>query len=52
MEDEHIVQTRGSTTSDLLALAAPRKNGKPAAPAPAKYRVEVYLGKNRSVQEF
>lgn len=50
MEDEHIVQTRGSTTSDLLALAAPRKNGKPAAPA--KYRVEVYLGKEKSVQEF
>src|SRR5712692_3022265 len=48
-QDADIVQTRGSTKSDLLEIAAPQK-GRPAAPA--KYRVEVYLGNAKSVQEF
>ncbi len=49
-QDADIVQTRGSTKSDLLEVAAPQKGGRPAAPA--KYRVEVYLGNAKSVQEF
>jgi len=48
-QDADIVQTRGSTKSDLLEIAALQK-GRPAAPA--KYRVEVYLGSAKSVQEF
>ena len=49
--DQKLVHTRGSTTRDILAVAAstPRKNG---AVAPEKHRVEVYLGNKRSVAEF
>ncbi|MGH7771574.1 MAG: Flp pilus assembly protein CpaB [Candidatus Binatia bacterium] len=52
--DENVTQTRGSTKRELLAIAAPQRGGKPvplAAP-PQKYRVEVYQGSEKSVQEF
>ena len=49
-QDENIVQTRGSTKRDLLAIAAPQRDVRPAAPT--RYRVEVYLGNKKSVLEF
>lgn len=52
--DENLIQTRGSTKRELLAIAAPQRGGRPvpvAAP-PQKYRVEVYQGNEKSVQEF
>ena len=56
-EDENIVSTEGSTTRDLLNLAAPPPPvpivapPPPAAP-PARYRVELYAGSKRSEFEF
>jgi pilus assembly protein CpaB len=50
--DEKLVQTRGSTTRDLLAVSAAPKNGNVSAVAPAKHRVELYLGNKKSVAEF
>lgn len=51
--DKNIVSTRGSTIDDLLAVAAGAagKNGSAGATT-KKYQVEVYLGSQRSVQEF
>ena len=57
-QDENIVRTEGSTTRDLLNLAAPPPPvpiadapPPPAAP-PARYRVELYAGSKRSEFEF
>lgn len=53
--DNDMTQTRGSTKRDLLSIAArvPQKGERPppAAP-PEKYRVEVYMGGEKSVKEF
>ena len=48
------LMTIGSNKRDLLAVAAPRKEGgvRGAAIAPDKYRVEVIHGSNRNVVEF
>jgi pilus assembly protein CpaB len=56
-QDERIVRTEGSTTRDLLNLAAPPPPPVPiAAPPPpvpmARYRVELYAGSKRSEFEF
>ena len=56
-EDENIVDTPGSTTRDLLNLAAPPPPVPIAAPPPpaappARYRVELYAGSKRSEFEF
>jgi pilus assembly protein CpaB len=49
--DERPVYTRGSTKRDLLAIATTAKGGKPIPPR-AKDRVEVYMGAQKTVQEF
>jgi len=49
-EDVGIVATRGSTKNDLLAFV-PRVDGGPPL-LPDKYRVEVYQGSTKTVQEF
>ncbi len=56
-QDENIVDTPGSTTRDLLNLAAPPPPVPIAAPPPpaappARYRVELYAGSKRSEFEF
>ena len=59
-EDENIIHTEGSTTRDLLNLAAPPPPPVPIVappppppPAPpARYRVELYTGSKRSELEF
>ena len=56
-QDENIVLTKGSTTSDLLNLAAPPPPpvpivAPPSPPPPARYRVELYTGSKRSEFEF
>jgi pilus assembly protein CpaB len=59
-QDENIVRTEGSTTRDLLGLAAPPPPEKIAAPPlppplpspPMRYRVELYAGSKRSEFEF
>jgi hypothetical protein len=55
-QDENIVLTKGSTTSDLLNLAAPPPLPVPIVapppPPPARYRVELYTGSKRSEFEF
>ena len=49
-QDEHIIQTRGSTTRDLLALPAPqRRSNGVVRPS---YTVEVYRGTAKTVQQF
>ena len=48
-QDEHIVQTKGSTTRDLLALAAPRRSN---GVVRRSYAVEVYRGTEKTVQQF
>jgi pilus assembly protein CpaB len=53
--DQNVIQTKGSTKRELLAISVPKKGGRVvpvSAPAPQKYRVEVYLGNEKSVQEF
>ena len=54
--DDDMAQTRGSTKRDLLAVAAraPQKGQKtlPLPASPEKYRVEVYMGSEKSVKEF
>lgn len=50
-QDERIVQTQGSTTRDLLALAAPQKRNGVVGPRPA-YTVEVYRGTEKTVHHF
>ena len=56
-QDENIVRTEGSTTRDLLNLAAPPPPpvpvvAPPPPPPPARYRVELYAGSKRSEFEF
>jgi len=56
-QDQNIVRTEGSTTRDLLNLAAPPPPpvpiaAPPPAPPPARYRVELYAGSKRSEFEF
>jgi len=55
-QDENIVLTKGSTTRDLLNLAAPPPPPVPIVapppPPPARYRVELYTGSKRSEFEF
>jgi len=56
-QDENIVRTEGSTTRDLLNLAAPPPPpvpvvAPPPPPPPARYRVELYTGSKRSEFEF
>ncbi|MGE0821057.1 MAG: Flp pilus assembly protein CpaB [Candidatus Binatia bacterium] len=58
-QDEGIVRTEGSTTRDLLNIAAPpppapiQAEAPPPPPAAAvRYRVEVYTGGRRSEYEF
>jgi pilus assembly protein CpaB len=52
-QDENIVQTQGSTTRDLLSIAAPPPEAPaPAAPIQYRYRVEVYSGSKKSELEF
>lgn len=61
-QDDNIVRTEGSTTRDLLGLAAPppREPEKIIAPPPPpplpsppmRYRVELYTGSRRSEFEF
>lgn len=58
--DANTVTTRGSTKRDLIGAATPvvlRKKAVPAKPVPQepvpqKYRVEVYIGNEKSVREF
>ncbi len=56
--DEQIVQTRGSTKRDLLALAtAPvvsgsKRSAPTGPPEPKKFVVEIYMGSEKSVKEF
>lgn len=52
--DDDMAQTRGSTKRDLLAVVAraPQKGQRPLPVAPEKYRVEVYMGGEKSVKEF
>ncbi|MFQ5684281.1 MAG: Flp pilus assembly protein CpaB [Candidatus Binatia bacterium] len=55
--DEKVAKTRGSNKSDLLARVARRRRARVrttpgTAPVPQKYRVEVYMGSERSVVEF
>jgi pilus assembly protein CpaB len=53
--DETIVQTRGSTKRDLLALAsvpAGVKRPLPVEPERKKFIVELYSGTEKSVKEF
>jgi pilus assembly protein CpaB len=56
-QDENIVRTEGSTTRDLLNLAAPPPPpvpivAPPPPPPPSRYRVELYTGSKRSEFEF
>jgi pilus assembly protein CpaB len=56
-QDENIVSTPGSTTRELLNLAAPPPPpvpivAPPPPPPPARYRVELYAGSKRSEFEF
>jgi pilus assembly protein CpaB len=55
--DENVVQTRGSTKRDLLALAsAPAGPSKgrvsPLPPEEKKFVVEIYMGSEKSVKQF
>ncbi|HWP56612.1 MAG TPA: Flp pilus assembly protein CpaB [Candidatus Acidoferrales bacterium] len=56
--DDNIVQTRGSTRRDLLALASapagPAGKVRPSMPPPEdkKFVVEIYMGSERSVKQF
>ena len=59
-QDNDVVHTQGSTTRDLLNIAAPRPTPTPIrveppplpSPPPAKYRVAIYEGSKRSDVEF
>lgn len=59
-QDDAFVRTEGSTTRDLLNIAAPPPPAPPPAPAPqrieplppSRYRVELYSGAARSELEF
>jgi len=54
--DQILVRTRGSTMRDLLGLAQARRkptsNGRKDDAPRQKYKVEVYMGNQKTVQEF
>ncbi len=51
--DQNMVRTRGSTMSDLLGVAQTRKRATSKGYTPRqKYKVEVYMGNQKTVQEF
>ncbi len=51
--DHNVVRTRGSTMRDLLGLARARRKPTSNGITPRqKYKVEVYMGNQKTVQEF